>query len=272
MLQQGIRRIVSLVSLLMLAGCGLASEPVVIATIPPAMPDAVALLADADLSLGARVFAENCTECHGLSGKGDGNLVQSGQVKAPVDFTGPAAIANVSPEDWLAVIRDGRIENLMPPWGNSLAPHELAAVAMYTYSLSSGGFVPPVAIEEAVEEVTYEVTSDPAAIEISLLLTEIQRRDGFLFVTQITSFENMSDRVFTDVMSVDGEHHASVRIRLPAGAQAHLTGTESYIVSPDGLTVMATEPVLPGQTYTMHVTYIMPFESRAVSIFRCCID
>jgi cytochrome c553 len=327
-------------------------------------------IASADVSLGAKIFAEHCTDCHGLSGRGDGKLVKSGQIQAPRDFTNPATVENIPIENWLETIRAGRIEKLMPPWGNSLSTEELAAVAVYTYKLSSGGTETasaqqPVSTEEAVvttenapapevaetpgvvhgtitngtagavvsgemtvrlyvldssfnqvdlltqtvsgADVTfndvpmrpeqncamtvlyqdtwfssdplpctpdnpnlelsvtiYDKTSDPSAVEITLLLTQVQRQGSQLFVLQIVSFDNVTDKAYSSATPLDETHYASVGVTLPPGAQAHLTGTEGYTLSLDGRTVMDTVPVLPGQPHTMHVSYFLPFNGSAV--------
>ena len=124
---------------LLLAGCGgLAGEPRIVTTLPPAtaMPTAAPYPAEhPDVALGAAVFAENCVRCHGADGKGNGELVQSGQVAKPADFTDVATTADQRPVDFYATITDGKIERLMPPWGDSLTDAERWAVAMYTYTL-----------------------------------------------------------------------------------------------------------------------------------------
>jgi high-affinity iron transporter len=90
-----------------------------------------------DLALGAQLFAEHCTACHGTGGRGDGALVQSGEIATPPpDFTNPATASVQRPADWFATITNGRIQNLMPPWRDSLTEAERWAVAMYTYTMA----------------------------------------------------------------------------------------------------------------------------------------
>jgi mono/diheme cytochrome c family protein len=121
------------------AGCGgLGGEPRIIATAPPA---ATALeevgypLMPPDVALGAQLFAQNCTRCHGIGGRGDGELAASGQIPPPPDFTDPATTRDRRPTDWFEVITNGRIEQRMPPWRDALTEDERWAVAMYTYTL-----------------------------------------------------------------------------------------------------------------------------------------
>ena len=119
-----------LLTLLSLAACsGLAGEPALVVTLTPEPVE------QADLTSGARIFAERCSTCHGLTGAGDGELALNGSIPAPGDFTQPLAARSQSLQQWLATIRNGRIESLMPPWRDSLGDDELRDVALYSYTL-----------------------------------------------------------------------------------------------------------------------------------------
>lgn len=121
-------------ALLTLAGCGLGGEPDIVATLAPVQ---VGHAIDSPvIQAGAAIFAERCTPCHGTGGAGDGELVTSGQVSSPGNFTRPEAAQAQSPLDWFTTITNGRIENLMPPWNEALSAEERWAVAMFTYTLS----------------------------------------------------------------------------------------------------------------------------------------
>ena len=87
-----------------------------------------------DLALGAAIFATNCTRCHGVTGAGDGELVLSGEVPNPGNFTDPSQIAGKKPSDYFDIITNGNLENLMPPWAEELTEDERWAVALYTYT------------------------------------------------------------------------------------------------------------------------------------------
>ncbi len=164
---RGLLPVLLFLSMLLAACGGLAGEPVIVATIPPQPTrpsvNVAALLAEADKAQGAALFAEHCTDCHGTQGKGDGALVASGQVTAPRDFTNPATLEGISAADWYAVIRDGRLQKLMPPWGEKFTPEQIAAVTLYVYELSSA---PAVAANNAAAVVpasTEETTPSQAA-------------------------------------------------------------------------------------------------------------
>jgi mono/diheme cytochrome c family protein len=88
-----------------------------------------------DINRGAQLFAENCTRCHGDSGSGDGEM--SGQLPVALpDFSSADAIANRTPLEWFDIISNGKIENLMPPWRDSLSEQERWDLVAYLYTLS----------------------------------------------------------------------------------------------------------------------------------------
>lgn len=136
------RLLVGFAVILLAAGCGanLAGEPQIVATLPPMTPiptsePGAAIPAAADLSVGQSLFAENCTACHGIAGQGDGELVASGEVSAPVDFTQHLSTIDQSPQMWFTSISEGNLAALMPPWKNSMSEPDRWAVTMYSYTL-----------------------------------------------------------------------------------------------------------------------------------------
>lgn len=132
-------RLAPLIAAFLLAACtGLGGEPEIAATIPPrtvAPTQVSAPLQPPDLNAGSLIFAENCTRCHGASGAGDGELVLAGQVGDPGNFTQPITARAQSPQDWFDTITNGRLEQLMPPWGDSLSAQQRWDVALYTYTM-----------------------------------------------------------------------------------------------------------------------------------------
>lgn len=83
---------------------------------------------------GERVFAENCTECHGNAGRGDGPM--AAQVPVPIpNFTDPAFVETRSPQALYDVIAEGRMENMMPPWKEALSEQEIWDAAAFVWSL-----------------------------------------------------------------------------------------------------------------------------------------
>ena len=131
---------VCLILLTLLCACrGLGGEPDIVATFAPAPSASSAAMSEnwqPNILRGQQIFAENCTDCHGISGDGQGELVLSGSVSPPIDMTNRASIRSRSPLDWFTIISEGNIENLMPPWQNALSEAERWDVAMYSYALA----------------------------------------------------------------------------------------------------------------------------------------
>ena len=116
-----------------LAACtNLSGEPEIAATLPPETENSNW---QADISNGASLFAEHCTECHGSAGDGRGNLVLAGNVKQPRDLSDQALAAGASPLEFFEIITEGNLENLMPPWRAALSEAQRWDVALYAYTL-----------------------------------------------------------------------------------------------------------------------------------------
>ncbi|MCL4247365.1 MAG: c-type cytochrome [Anaerolineae bacterium] len=130
----------SFLIIILAAACqGLAGEPRVVATLPPRATSTplVAPQQAPDLALGAQIYAEKCTRCHGATGRGDGEFVLSGQIPSIVDFTDPATIEGQTPEDYFRIVTEGNLAALMPPWADELNDMQRWSVANYVYLLSS---------------------------------------------------------------------------------------------------------------------------------------
>ncbi len=80
----------------------------------------------AELALGAGVYTENCVECHGESGGGDGFAADQFPV-APTDFQGERP----SLAESLRVLGSGIEGTSMAPWGDRLSGDEMLAVSHY---------------------------------------------------------------------------------------------------------------------------------------------
>ena len=76
--------------------------------------------------LGARVYAANCSQCHGDRGAGDGSAVAELRM-APTDFRGTRPTIAES----LRALRNGVEGTQMAPWTGRLSEAELSAAAYY---------------------------------------------------------------------------------------------------------------------------------------------
>ena len=85
---------------------------------------------------GETTFLQNCAPCHGPTGNGDGPVMVEQNLSAP-SLSDPERVAQGSPADWFRTTRDGRIENLMPPWGNQLTNAQIGDVVAWIWQLST---------------------------------------------------------------------------------------------------------------------------------------
>jgi mono/diheme cytochrome c family protein len=184
------RRLLQSLSLLTLCGVlmltaactGLSGEPPVVATLPP-VPTRVQTTDP--LAQGEAIFRQRCAACHGVGGRGDGELVTGGQLSAVPDMTDPERREGVTVEDYYTIITEGRIENMMPPWKDALSDDERRAVAAYAFGLAhANGDAPDPALAQTavIEGLIVNGTagaSVPAELPVTLytLSTTGQRLD-----------------------------------------------------------------------------------------------
>lgn len=130
--------LVLLASLFLSACSGLAGEVEIVATAPPAVPVQAEIPlppAPPNLANGAAIYAQNCTDCHGETGVGDGELVENGSVPRMPSFLENRHVRTQTPAFYYDIIANGNLVNLMPPWSESLSVQERWDVAMYIYTL-----------------------------------------------------------------------------------------------------------------------------------------
>jgi cbb3-type cytochrome oxidase cytochrome c subunit/cytochrome c553 len=85
------------------------------------------------LNLGARVYSDNCVQCHGVRGAGDGWAAAQLRI-APTDFrtTRPSLATSID------ALRNGIAGTQMAPWTSRLSEEELLAAAAYVRSMFEG--------------------------------------------------------------------------------------------------------------------------------------
>lgn len=86
------------------------------------------------LARGGALYAQNCADCHGETGRGDG-LAASFSPDAEPDFAGPAHSAARTPAVYYAKMARGGMGTGMPNWGTILDENDLWALTDYLYSL-----------------------------------------------------------------------------------------------------------------------------------------
>ena len=83
-----------------------------------------------DAELGRRIYAENCSVCHGDDGRG-ARWTLTNLKPAPRNFTLPGTADELSPDYMLQVVSFGKADTAMPGFSTQLAPNQIAAVVGY---------------------------------------------------------------------------------------------------------------------------------------------
>lgn len=94
-------------------------------TIPIAPPPAAA---------GRSSYAANCAPCHGDTGNADGPTAAS-LPGPPAAFADPLVMWERSPAELFHTTKFGRMEKMMPPWGNRLGDSEIWNTVAFAWSL-----------------------------------------------------------------------------------------------------------------------------------------
>ena len=92
-----------------------------------------------DVENGAKLYTQECAQCHGPKGLGDGP--QATQLSVPVAALGLSDFSRqFTPAEWYAVVTRGNMEKFMPPFAN-LTDRQRWDVVAYAMSLSTANEV-----------------------------------------------------------------------------------------------------------------------------------
>jgi mono/diheme cytochrome c family protein len=117
---------------LIFAGLALMAWPNMSQAAPPAQtPDTTPAI-----SAGRTLWQENCLPCHGPGGQGDGPTAQSIDNPLP-NFADPETARQLTPVNSFDVIKNGRMENMMPPWSDRLSDAQIWDAVAYVWSLGT---------------------------------------------------------------------------------------------------------------------------------------
>lgn len=86
------------------------------------------------VSGGRTLWSENCAPCHGPTGLGDGPTAQAIDNPMP-NMVAPGLYRTRIPAEHFDIIKNGRIENMMPPWGNRFNDSQIWDLTAYVWSL-----------------------------------------------------------------------------------------------------------------------------------------
>jgi mono/diheme cytochrome c family protein len=85
--------------------------------LPPTAAPLTAPQRAPDLVAGERIYVEKCAPCHGVAGDGLGPQAAS-LPNPPAALANPDVAQRAVPQDWYAVVTEGRIESFMPPFAS----------------------------------------------------------------------------------------------------------------------------------------------------------
>lgn len=85
------------------------------------------------LARGVELYRQNCADCHGENGRGDGFAAPFAAAALP-NFADPSIAAGASPARYYAKIARGGMGTGMPNWGTILGEDDLWALTAYLHS------------------------------------------------------------------------------------------------------------------------------------------
>jgi hypothetical protein len=120
--------------------------------------------------------------------------------------------------------------------------------------------------DPAILSVTiYELTEDPAVIEIAGMVTQVNVADDRLEFAQVFSLSNRSDRAFSTSQTTPDGRYISLVIPLPPAAiVAGFAEQGRYVFVQDDFTVLDTAPVLPGEEHIVQLIYFISYGDDAI--------
>ncbi|HEX9611882.1 MAG TPA: cytochrome c/FTR1 family iron permease [Gemmatimonadales bacterium] len=90
------------------------------------------------LARGAQLYREQCVECHGETGRGDGPKARRVEGPPPADLADSAALAGTAPVDVFRRVTIGVPGTAMPEYEEQLSQEDRWAVTAYVMTLSGG--------------------------------------------------------------------------------------------------------------------------------------
>jgi mono/diheme cytochrome c family protein len=216
------------------------------------------------IAQGKTLFRENCTACHGLTGKGNGT--DAGKLSnRPVDLTSQSIMAQTSASSLYQAISSGIIPD-MPAYGNSLDDNERWALVSYLRSLTFAqpagsvnaypapqAYPSPVVTQKPQVTATVEMSpTTPFTGTVSVQLINGSGGDSPSGVpVTLYGFDNMQN-TYSETLSteVDGVY-TFTDVFMPEG-RVFLAGTD-YASATYGSDVVSVEPANPNLNLQVRV-------------------
>jgi len=200
------------------------------------------------LARGAQVFREQCTECHGVAGHGDGPKAARLKGPPPADLADPAVMEGVTPVDIYRKVMLGVAGTAMPSFEETLPDADRWAVTAYVATLPYGGS-PTAAVFAAVRhqlDASVAARSDREVFEAYLTFeqveTSVKARNPGLAAELETGFTQLRARVGAAPAAEIADRHARLlagleraeRLVADRGSAAGLFGTSFLLLLREG--------------------------------------
>jgi len=202
-----------------------------------APPDSVARAADAlikrigtdepmpsrppSLARGAEVFRQNCSACHGESGRGDGPKARSLKGPPPPNLTDPAIMGGTSLLEIYRRVAIGVPGTAMPEFADEIPEADRWAVAAYVAALQYGGSASGATFASMRRQIDSSLAAHSEQMAFGAYLTfeqvetDVRARNAGL----AGEIEAAFDALRTHVRRGDPQELAAIRLRLLAALE-----------------------------------------------------
>ncbi len=136
-LNWGLKRLISISLILFLSGLAVALPPLTIPAYPETYRKPLTPFDTMSVANGATLYAEQCVECHGYQGKGNGIKSRTLSTKLPDLLTEPHT-AEHTPGDFYHWITYGMVNTDMPGYVEKLSDEDRWDLVNFVHALSRG--------------------------------------------------------------------------------------------------------------------------------------
>lgn len=205
------------------------------------------------LAIGERIY-QDCAECHGPDGRGDGPEA-SGLTHEVKDLTDQGAMITLSDESIFKMVTQG-FEDVMPSYGE-LSEQDRWAVTGYTRTLSLSKL--PWQIGDDAPPPAPETTDAMTTVTGTALLLQIHAAGDGLDVVQALRVRNTSETLaFSQNIALPDGQTAALGLTMPDDAV--LTASSGVGgISEDGRTAYVIEPLPPLSEQLYVLNYTLPY-------------
>jgi high-affinity iron transporter len=225
------------------------------------------------LARGAQVYREQCADCHGEKGRGDGPKAARVEGPPPTDLSDSEAMVGAAPIDVLRRVTIGVPGTAMPEYEEQLSPEDRWAVTAYVLTLSGGSGVVHSGVEPTPAQVFATVRNQidsaitlrserlafDAYLTFELVETEVRAKHAGL----AAELEDAFAALRTGMAGAEAADLGLVRSRLLAG----LERAERMVADrPSGLSLFVQSLVLilrEGFEAILIIGALMAFLARA---------